>query len=100
MCNGSGKFGVGVEFPLSNGTRRSSLLASCAETDKVPLVAMIAQEVGGRWCGMQPSVGECGQSGDCEGPLSLHAQMTSCMPICEQSPAGRNTETVRTFKLQ
>lgn len=37
---------VGVEFPLSNGARRSSLLASCAETDKVPLVAKIAQEVG------------------------------------------------------
>jgi len=37
---------VGVEFPLSNGARRSSLLANCAETDKVPLVAKIAQEVG------------------------------------------------------
>jgi len=37
---------VGVEFPLSNGAGRSSLLANCAETDKVPLVAKIAQEVG------------------------------------------------------
>ena len=48
---------------------RESLLKSCAVVDKAPLVAKIAQEVGwkldGRWYGMQPSVEEDDQLGDC-----------------------------------
>jgi len=45
---------------------RESLLASCAEMDKVPLVAKITQEVGWEvvWDAAL-SIGECGQSGDC-----------------------------------
>ena len=81
-----------------------SYATGCAEVDKAPLVAKITQEVG-KWCGMQLSVEEGNQLGDCSylwrsfvtiaqmTPLHAHTWIVTCL----ERPWG--SWSIRTSKL-